>query len=62
MNNNSSRALGRGNDGSWAIVRFFREEVFHPKKVGANLGLLYGAGVFAGAVYFLESFGELLVQ
>ncbi|KAJ2883574.1 hypothetical protein FB639_002142 [Coemansia asiatica] len=55
-------AGGRSNDNSWAITRFFRDEVFSAQKLGANLGVLYGVGVFAGAVYFLENFGELLVQ
>ncbi|KAJ1943768.1 hypothetical protein FBU59_002804 [Linderina macrospora] len=50
------------NDGSWAVTRFFKEEIFNPQKLGANLGVAYGVGVFAGAVYFLENFGELLVQ
>ncbi|KAJ2345308.1 hypothetical protein GGF43_005257 [Coemansia sp. RSA 2618] len=58
------KSLGHGgyNDGSWAITRFFRNEVFSPRKAGANIGVLYGVGVFAGAVYFLEKYGELLVQ
>ncbi|KAJ2147655.1 hypothetical protein IW142_001533 [Coemansia sp. RSA 564] len=50
------------NDGSWAITRFFREEVLHPQKIGSNVGVLYGVGVFAGVVFFLENYGELLVQ
>ncbi|KAJ2162679.1 hypothetical protein GGF46_000404 [Coemansia sp. RSA 552] len=59
-----ARALGHNSydDGSWALTRFFRDEVFDAKKLPANLGVLYGVGVFAGAVYFLENFGELLVQ
>ncbi|KAJ1790349.1 hypothetical protein LPJ62_001981 [Coemansia sp. RSA 2167] len=48
------------NDGSWAITRFFREEVLHPQKIGSNVGVLYGVGVFAGVVFFLENYGELL--
>ncbi|KAJ2542233.1 hypothetical protein GGF49_003034 [Coemansia sp. RSA 1853] len=50
------------NDGSWAITRFFREEVLHPQKIGSNVGVLYGVGVFAGVVYFLDKYGELLIQ
>ncbi|KAJ2890015.1 hypothetical protein IWW38_004365, partial [Coemansia aciculifera] len=50
------------NDNSWAITRFFSEEVFNPKKAGANIGILYGVSVFAGAVFFLERYGEMLVQ
>ncbi|KAJ2788269.1 hypothetical protein GGI15_000074 [Coemansia interrupta] len=58
------KAIGSGsyNDGSWAITRFLKNEVFSAEKFGANLGVMYGVGVFAGAVYFLENFGELLVQ
>ncbi|KAJ2364534.1 hypothetical protein IW150_006448, partial [Coemansia sp. RSA 2607] len=58
------KAIGSGsyNDGSWAITRFFKNEVFSAEKIGVNLGVMYGVGVFAGAVYFLENFGELLVQ
>ncbi|KAJ2562430.1 hypothetical protein GGH12_003208 [Coemansia sp. RSA 1822] len=50
------------NDGSWAITRFFREEVLHPQKIGSNVGVLYGVGVFAGVVYFLDKYGELLIH
>ncbi|KAI9503420.1 hypothetical protein GGI25_001851 [Coemansia spiralis] len=49
-------------DGSWAVTRFFRDEVFDAQKLPSNLGVLYGVGVFAGAVYFLEHYAELLVQ
>ncbi|KAJ1872237.1 hypothetical protein LPJ55_003257 [Coemansia sp. RSA 990] len=38
---NMDMSLGHGgyNDDSWAITRFFREEVFHPKKIGSNIGI-----------------------
>ncbi|KAJ1821663.1 hypothetical protein LPJ60_002481 [Coemansia sp. RSA 2675] len=49
-------------DDSWAITRFFSEEIFNPQKLGANIGVLYGVSAFAGAVYFLERYGEMLVQ
>ncbi|KAJ2866617.1 hypothetical protein GGH94_001424 [Coemansia aciculifera] len=50
------------NDNSWAITRFFSEEVFNPQKLGANIGVLYGVSAFAGAVFFLERYGDMLVQ
>ncbi|KAJ1900758.1 hypothetical protein LPJ66_001270 [Kickxella alabastrina] len=58
------KAIGSGsyNDNSWAITRFLREEVFSAEKFGANVGVLYGVSVFAGAVYFLEHYGEVLIQ
>ncbi|KAJ2618090.1 hypothetical protein H4S08_000014 [Coemansia sp. RSA 1365] len=58
------RSLGHSgyDDGSWAITRFIREEIINPQKLGSNIGVLYGVSVFAGAVYFLEHYGELLVQ
>ncbi|KAJ1962872.1 hypothetical protein GGI12_002384 [Dipsacomyces acuminosporus] len=60
------KAIGSGSyssdDGSWAITRFLKEEIFNAQKFGANLGVAYGVGVFAGAVYFIENFGELLIQ
>ncbi|KAJ2618581.1 hypothetical protein H4R22_005504 [Coemansia sp. RSA 1290] len=61
---NMDMSLGHGgyNDDSWAITRFFREEVFHPKKIGSNIGIVYAVSVFAGATYFLEKYGELLIQ
>ncbi|KAJ2557980.1 hypothetical protein EV175_001022 [Coemansia sp. RSA 1933] len=49
-------------DGSWAITRFLREEIFDAQKVPGNLSVLYGVSVFAGAVYFLEKYGDLLIQ
>ncbi|KAI8325505.1 hypothetical protein GQ54DRAFT_254462 [Martensiomyces pterosporus] len=51
-----------GSDNSWTVTSFLSEEIFNPQKIGANIGVLYGVSVFAGAVYFLENFGELLVQ
>ncbi|KAJ1731862.1 hypothetical protein H4S06_003153 [Coemansia sp. BCRC 34490] len=53
---------GSRDDGSWAITRFLRNEVFDSQKLVGNLNVLYGAGVFAGAVYFVEKYGELLIQ
>ncbi|KAJ1770233.1 hypothetical protein LPJ74_003378 [Coemansia sp. RSA 1843] len=43
------------NDGSWAITRFFRDEIFDAQKIPGNLNVFYGVSVFAGAV-------ELLIQ
>ncbi|KAJ1999728.1 hypothetical protein GGI04_004277 [Coemansia thaxteri] len=58
-----NKAIGSGSDGGeWAITRFLSEEVFNPKKFGANIGVLYGVSVFAGAVYFIERYGDLLAQ
>ncbi|KAJ2852201.1 hypothetical protein GGI22_005201, partial [Coemansia erecta] len=48
-------------DGSWAITRFFRDEIFDSQKIPGNLSVLYGVSVFAGAVYFLEKYSNLLV-
>ncbi|KAJ2570744.1 hypothetical protein IW140_002170 [Coemansia sp. RSA 1813] len=37
------------NDGSWAITRFFRDEIFDAQKIPGNLNVFYGVSVFAGA-------------
>ncbi|KAJ2772226.1 hypothetical protein IWQ56_001472, partial [Coemansia nantahalensis] len=50
------------NDGAWAVTRFIRDEIMDSRKLLSNLGVVYGVGVFAGAVYCIETYGELLIQ
>ncbi|KAJ6494062.1 hypothetical protein DFH06DRAFT_525912 [Mycena polygramma] len=44
-----------------AFSRFLREEIFAPEKIGGNLSLLTGIGMFAGFIVVVRKWGALMV-
>ncbi|KAJ7803140.1 hypothetical protein B0H14DRAFT_2367864 [Mycena olivaceomarginata] len=44
-----------------AFSRFLREEIFAPEKIGGNLSLLTGVGMFVGGILVVRKWGALMV-
>ncbi|KAJ7202075.1 hypothetical protein GGX14DRAFT_502050 [Mycena pura] len=44
-----------------AFRRFLREEVFAQDKIGGNLSLLTGVGMFVGGILAVRTWGSLMV-
>ncbi|KAK7052515.1 ATP-dependent RNA helicase MRH4, mitochondrial [Favolaschia claudopus] len=44
-----------------AFSRFLREEIFAPEKIGGNMSLLTGVGLFVGGILAVRTWGGLMV-
>ncbi|KAJ7071952.1 hypothetical protein C8F01DRAFT_972071 [Mycena amicta] len=44
-----------------AFGRFLREEVFAPEKIGGNISLLTGVGMFVGGILAVRTWGGLML-
>ncbi|KAJ7708303.1 hypothetical protein B0H17DRAFT_1032171 [Mycena rosella] len=44
-----------------AFARFLREEIFAPEKIGGNLSLLTGVGMFVGGILAVRTWGGMMV-
>ncbi|KAJ7075953.1 hypothetical protein B0H15DRAFT_791180 [Mycena belliarum] len=44
-----------------AFSRFLREEIFAPEKIGGNLSLLTGVGMFVGGVLAVRTWGGMML-
>ncbi|KAJ6551831.1 hypothetical protein B0H19DRAFT_1031261 [Mycena capillaripes] len=44
-----------------AFSRFLREEIFAPEKIGGNLSLLTGVGMFVGSILAFRKWGHMMV-
>ncbi|KAJ7111146.1 hypothetical protein C8R43DRAFT_160150 [Mycena crocata] len=53
------RTLADPNESSFS--RFLREEVFAPEKIGGNISLLTGVGMFVGGILAVRTWGEMMV-
>ncbi|KAJ7437612.1 hypothetical protein B0H11DRAFT_212321 [Mycena galericulata] len=53
------RTLDDGNDS--AFRRFLRDEIFAPEKIGGNLSLLTGVGMFIGGILAVRTWGGMMV-
>ncbi|KAJ7244388.1 hypothetical protein B0H12DRAFT_807435 [Mycena haematopus] len=44
-----------------AFSRFLREEIYAPEKIGGNLSLLTGVGMFVGGILAVRTWGSMMV-
>ncbi|KAJ7262913.1 hypothetical protein C8J57DRAFT_444807 [Mycena rebaudengoi] len=44
-----------------AFGRFLREEIFAPEKMGGNLSLVTGIGMFIGGILAVRTWGHMMV-
>ncbi|KAJ6629400.1 hypothetical protein B0H10DRAFT_1776635 [Mycena sp. CBHHK59/15] len=58
-----SRSQGRtlADPDESAFKRFLREEVFAPEKIGGNLSLVTGIGMFVGGILAVRTWGGMMV-